>query len=258
MNRFILSFALVVLGVGGSLAACGGGGSDSSTGTPTITCDPGENIFCRCPGGEAGTKACKDDGHSFEACVTREGPCPEIPDTTSSSSSGGGAGGVGGGASTTGAGGAGGGALAPIYAPCGMNEQCEGALCKDGYCTKECAKYDECTLGVGECIQFEGSQFCMPVCGLTGECDTTYGPPSTCGYTKAVDGTPVTTCADWQEKLALPPDGSDCTVDLECNLGHEGVQAVCAFAACTKGCYEQVDCPVNTTCSSMGSLGSCK
>jgi len=31
-------------------------------------CDSGENIFCRCPGGEAGTKECQDDGESFGEC----------------------------------------------------------------------------------------------------------------------------------------------------------------------------------------------
>ncbi|MEO7328492.1 MAG: hypothetical protein ABI193_07940 [Minicystis sp.] len=257
MKRFILSFALVMLGAGSLLGACGGSGSSGTTGTSTITCDPGENIFCRCPGGEAGTKACKEDGHSFEACVTREGACPDIPQTTSSTTSSSGDGGQGGG-SATGTSGAGGGALAPLYGACGKNEHCESGACKDGYCTKECAKFDECTLGMGECIQFEGSQFCMPVCGLTVDCDNAYGPPSACGYTKAVDGTPVTTCADWQEKLALPPDGSNCMGDLDCNLGHPGVQAVCSFETCTKGCYVPEDCPVNTTCSStMGKLGSC-
>jgi hypothetical protein len=260
VNRFLLSFALLMLGTGGLLGACGGSGSGSTTGTPTVTCDPGENIFCRCPGGEAGTKTCKDDGHSFEACVTREGPCSEIPDTTSSSSTSSSSGGGAGGGSSTGSGGAGGGgALGDLYAPCAKDEHCQSASCKDGYCTKECAKFDECTLGVGECIQFEGAQFCMPVCGLTADCDNAYGPPSACGYTKAVDGTPVTTCADWQSKLALPPDGSNCMGDLDCNLGHDGAQAVCSFEACTKGCYVQADCPVNTTCSStMGTLGSCK
>src|SRR5690349_2130528 len=111
--RFALPAILVVFVSGVALAACGKSGSSgdasgSGGSTPVIDCDPGENIFCRCPGGEAGTKTCKSDGHSFEACVTRTGVCPEIPDTTassvvSSSSSASGTGGAGGGGGTPGA-----------------------------------------------------------------------------------------------------------------------------------------------------------
>jgi hypothetical protein len=127
-----------------------------------------------------------------------------------------------------------------------------------GFCTKDCAKFDECTLGMGECVQFMAMQICLPVCGTTMLCDGAYGPPSTCGYIKAVDGTPVTACADWKEALKLPPDGANCMDDTGCNLGNEGVQAVCAFQACTKGCYAQTDCPANTMCSSTTALGTCK
>jgi hypothetical protein len=253
--RFLLSFALILLGTGAAIAACGGSGGGTTSGGPT--CDPGENIFCRCPGGEAGTKACKADGHSFEACVTRDGACPEIPDTTASSSSTGG-GGSGGGSGSTGGGGSGGGAIAELYAPCTDNAGCASGLCKDGYCTKECAKFDECEVGLGECVQFAGAQFCMPACSINSDCEGPYGKPSACGYTKAIDGFPVTACADWEDKLAFPPDGSECETDPNCNLGHDGVQLVCSFMVCTKGCYVQADCPVNTTCSGMGALGSCK
>ena len=39
-------------------------------------CTPNENVFCRCPGGAPGTRACHDDGASFGACVTAPGtPC---------------------------------------------------------------------------------------------------------------------------------------------------------------------------------------
>src|SRR3954471_12728190 len=122
--RLLLSFALAALGAAALLASCGKGGENTGGAGGQISCDPGENIFCRCPGGEAGTKTCKDDGHSFEACVTREGPCPAVPDTTSSSSStgGGGVGGAGGSGGATGSGGSGGsgggGALAKLYDAC--------------------------------------------------------------------------------------------------------------------------------------------
>ncbi|MFT3766585.1 MAG: hypothetical protein QM820_13890 [Minicystis sp.] len=254
--RFLSRFAIIVVGVAGLLGACGKGGGGTST-SGGITCDPGENIFCRCPGGEAGTKTCKDDGHSFEACVTREGPCPEIPSTTSSSSaessasssSGGGMGGMG----------TGGGAAGGYLASCAKDEDCQSAKCRYGYCTMDCAKFDECTLGVGECIAFSGEQLCMPVCTLTGDCLDAYGNPSACGYTTAVDGTPVTTCCDWLTQIKVPPEGTNCADDISCNLGNEGVQSVCSFEVCTKGCYMQSDCPVNTTCSSNGlTLGGCK
>lgn len=258
--RLLSTVAIIIAGAAGLLAACGksGGGNTGGGSTGTITCDPGENIFCRCPGGEAGTKTCRADGHSFDECVTREGPCPDIPDTTSSSStsssstssstSGGGMGGMG----------TGGSGPAGFLYPCGKDTDCETMKCRYGYCTMDCAKFDECTLGVGECIKFGGEQICMPVCTSTSDCAAAYAEPSACGYTTAVDGTPVTTCADWLMKLAVPPEGSNCTDDIACNLGNEGVQAVCSFETCTKGCYVQSDCPTNTTCSSNGStLGSC-
>lgn len=260
--RFLSTLVLVMAGAAGLLAACGGGGGNNNTGggaTGTITCDPGENIFCRCPGGEAGTKTCRPDGHSFEECVTREGPCPEIPMVTSSStssssttSSGGGMGGMG----------TGGGSLAGFLEPCAKDENCaDGMKCPYGYCTKDCAKFDECTLGVGECISFRGEQICMPVCTDTADCEAVYAQPSKCGYTTAVDGTPVTTCTDWdpQQELKVPPQGTNCMDDIACNLGNAGLQAVCSFETCTKGCYVQADCPTNTSCSSNGAtLGSCE
>jgi hypothetical protein len=224
---------------------------------PAPLCVAGENIFCRCPGGEAGTKTCKADGQSFEACVTRAGACAAIPDTTASSSAASSSSGGGGGGGT-GGGGTGGGAPLPLYQPCGADADCESGKCLDGYCTKDCAKFDDCTLGTGECIQFLGGQFCMPVCIDNTDCEDVYGAPSACGYTKAVDGTPVTTCADWEGALMLPPAGTNCSDDVDCNLGHTGVQMVCSSQTCKKGCFSQMDCPVNTTCTSSGAtLGSC-
>jgi hypothetical protein len=126
-----------------------------------------------------------------------------------------------------------------------------------GYCTKECVQFDDCFLGVGECIQLDGSSICTPVCITQTEC-AVYGPPSECGYTKAVDGAPVTTCADWLADLALPPDGSSCDDDEQCSLGHEGTERVCVFGQCTDGCRSDFDCPGVKLCSGTGgNPGSC-
>jgi len=257
--RFLSTFAIVLTGAIGLLAACGksGGGGAGGGGTGTITCDPGENIFCRCPGGEAGTKSCRADGQSFDACVTREGPCPDIPSTTSSSSSTSSS--TSSSSSSSSGGGGGGSTAAGFLAPCAADADCQSNKCPYGYCTKDCAKYDECTLGVGECILFKSQQICMPVCTSTIDCLDAYGNPSACGYTTAVDGAPVTTCSDWLTQLKVPPDGTNCTDDIDCSLGNQGVQSVCTFETCTKGCYAASDCPTNTTCSSNGAtLGSCK
>lgn len=260
--RFLFTVAFAVLATTSLIAACGGGSGGSGGGTPTITCDPGENIFCRCPGGDPGTKTCNGDGHSFAACVTRSGACPDI--SSSSSSSGGGTGGTGGTGGVGGTGGIGGtggtgGALGGFLDACGNDAECESNQCRYGYCTKDCAKFDECTLGVGECISFMSEQICMPVCTDTGDCLDTYANPSACGYTTAVDGTPVTTCSDWLQSLKVPPEGTNCDGDQGCHLGNNGVQSVCSFGACTKGCYEPSDCPTNTSCSSNGStMGTCQ
>ncbi len=239
----------------GSKSGSGGSGdATSGSGGADPLCDLGENIFCRCPGGEAGTKTCKADGQSFEACVTRTGPCSSIPMATSStaeaSSSSAGSGGSGGGGGAA--------PLGQLYDPCGQDSDCDTASCRDGYCTKDCAKFDECDLGSGECVQFMGQQFCMPDCTVDSDCLDSYGAPSGCGYATAADGAPVLTCADWQENLKLPPAGTNCAVDDDCDLGHDGVQLVCSNGKCAKGCHAPSDCPVNTACSATTGLGSCK
>lgn len=82
--------AACALGLAGALAS-------SSCSAPADTlCTPGENIFCKCPGGADGTKTCRADGQSFDPCVGDSGTC-EL--TTSSSA--GGAGGAGGSAVST-------------------------------------------------------------------------------------------------------------------------------------------------------------
>jgi hypothetical protein len=59
-----LSVVIVVSVALASFAACGDESSE-----PDGLCEPGENIFCRCTGGDAGTKACKASGEDFDECL---------------------------------------------------------------------------------------------------------------------------------------------------------------------------------------------
>jgi cysteine-rich repeat protein len=70
-----LAAAALVVGAQGC-----GSSSDATSGTG-IHCTPGNYVFCRCADRAEGTKLCKDDGASFEACTTgTTGVCQE--DTT--------------------------------------------------------------------------------------------------------------------------------------------------------------------------------
>ncbi|MBW2458903.1 MAG: hypothetical protein JRI68_30670 [Deltaproteobacteria bacterium] len=78
--------ALIGMAVVLSLPACDGDDDAQDT-----LCIPGDNIFCRCPDGNPGTKHCRDDGESFDECVVGAGePCPDRPPSSSTSGSGGG------------------------------------------------------------------------------------------------------------------------------------------------------------------------
>lgn len=259
--RFLALLGTLALSPGLAIGACGGPSTPAEK-----VCEPGENIFCRCKGGEAGTKTCKDDGESFESCVTRTGDCP-TPGTGGDGGTGatGAAGGTGGSGATGGSGGSVGGggsggspAGKALFTACAQDDECDSMDCRFGFCTQGCVKYDDCVLGKGECVPVKGVLVCTPDCELTSFCDDKYGVPSACGFAEAVDGFGVTTCADWEEALKLPPDGSDCANDENCNLGNLGQEWVCAFAACTSGCYVAADCPSEKTCSSSGSLGKCQ
>ena len=48
---------------------------DSADETQQTLCEPGTNVFCRCPGGDPGTRECKSDGSSFDECVV----APSVP-----------------------------------------------------------------------------------------------------------------------------------------------------------------------------------
>lgn len=231
--------AMLVLVVGQAAVACSG--AEQSAGG---LCQPGENIFCRCRGGDAGTKRCSEDGQSFEQCYAAWGACEEAlgPRAEGSSSSGE----VGGGGKV-------------LFEPCGSDSECDSGLCRMGYCTQQCGKWQECSdqaAGIyGDCVQIEGAaQHCVPYCGSQADCEG-FGPASSCGYALAVDAVAVSVCADWSG-VSLPPDGAACDDDWDCHLGWAGVERVCISGSCLGGCREMDDCPEGQSCS-PGDPGTC-
>jgi len=187
-------FAVATLAAGllaAGLAACGGETEAAQD------CEPGTEVFCKCQAnlGE-GTKRCRDDGASFEECITPDGACSELEPTTT------GQGGAGtntdcragqqfactcengedgtqtcnddgdalgvcstedgpcgsGEAATSGTGGSGGGSRL-LFEPCGEASECKSDSCEMGFCTKECGNFSECADdgGIqGECARFAG------------------------------------------------------------------------------------------------------
>ncbi|MBI4702228.1 MAG: hypothetical protein HY744_13955 [Deltaproteobacteria bacterium] len=220
---------------------------------PKTLCNAGDLIFCRCRGGTGGQKLCQPDGMSFGPCEDPiEGPCIEAHGSSGTSSS-----------SSSGAGGEGGsGSGKKLLDPCGGNEECASNVCRMGYCTKDCAKWQECTDEAkdiyGDCVLLNGAvQQCVPYCFAQADCQP-YGPASGCGFAQAVDAYGVTVCADWQGGPQLPPDGYECFDDFECHLGFNGEQRVCEFGQCMPGCHVKEDCPEGATCVTTSKPGKCE
>jgi cysteine-rich repeat protein len=66
--KLIRSLVSTVLGAGMLVAvACSGGAANDK---PDRICTPGNYVFCRCADRTPGTKLCRQDGLSFEACTT--------------------------------------------------------------------------------------------------------------------------------------------------------------------------------------------
>lgn len=240
-------FATAVWG----FAACSGDDGDGDT-----FCDKGTVTYCRCRGGDPGTRQCNEDGSDFDACISDDTleECEEIPisptETDTGTDTGTGTGGAGGGGSGSKA----------LFEACVEPGECKSGNCGMGFCTQPCASWEECVDGTiqGECTTPPGfGATCVPYCVDQSDCDV-YGPPSVCGYGLATDGFSIIVCADWGAELSLPPEGWECVGDLDCNLGHPGVERICLFEQCTTGCFAQTDCPASTTCSaSGGNPGTC-
>lgn len=292
MLRYVL-LSLVLGGAGVVAVACGDGE------TQETLCEPGTEVFCKCRGGYEGTKTCSEDGQTFGECTTAEGACPEIPDTTSSSSDSqlctpgeevfctcdnGDDGskvcsddGQSYGDCTTAEGACGAGSGDKLlYEPCTDGSECQTGTCDSGYCTRECASFQECgddaNMIYGDCVALDGGakQLCAPYCLAQSDC-TAYGPEVQCGGATALDDPTLgfAACAAWGDAVAGYPAGTLCdevegtvlvlgeyVVDGSCSLGLEGVQNVCLFSECAKGCYEATDCPM-LDCTSDGSVPGC-
>jgi hypothetical protein len=233
----------------GAVALAHGGCEDEAL---VGLCEPGSNIFCRCPGGAPGTKSCDESGQSFGACL----PCDERP-STGPAGQGAGAGGSGSGQ------GPGGGPVGeePILSPCEGDGECQTGMCRMGFCTRTCTVVSDCPFPASECVTFDGTTMCIPACATASDCAPFTAPPSLCGYTTAVDNWDVTVCAHWGENHQVTPAGTDCLPfdHAACNLGYPGRAIVCTEqGVCAAGCFTDGDCPSGQTCPDGGALGNCQ
>ena len=248
--------AVLAAAVGGAVVA---GVGCSSEPVDDSLCRAGESIFCRCPGGDPGTKLCDESGEGFGEC----GPCTDRPSSGPGQQGAGGFGagpGVGGGGN--GQGGVGGMGDVPLLERCDVNGDCQSGICRHNYCTIFCGAVSECPYPTSECVAFDANEtYCMPSCDTAVDCGRYDAPPSRCGFTRAVDNWGVTVCAEWGEAHALMPDGTDCLPfdHPACNLGYQQRQSVCSEqGVCAVGCFTTSDCPDGQTCNSQGSLGQCQ
>jgi hypothetical protein len=167
-------------------------------------CDPGTEIFCRCRGGDAGTKTCQPDGESFGPCGFADGECTEVPEPEPTTTDG-----VGGYVDPVGTGGAGGeppntcshdlcekgAALEPGCHPC-VDFICQAGV--DPYC---CDKLEGLKGEWDEMCISEVTTKCMIPC--SGSVTTSNGPgPGSGGGGEG--GAPATSTT------STGPGGGDC------------------------------------------------
>ena len=218
-----------------------------TTDGPIGICTPDEVITCTCDNADQGTKTCSGDGLSFTDCTTPDGPC---------------------GSSQTG--------TEELYSPCDSASECLTGVCENGYCTRSCESYVECYDDAkrlyGDCAEVPLSSgvglSCVPYCIKQEECSG-YGATSVCNGAIALDDINLAFagCANWGEAATGMPYGTLCdsnsgevlylndVIEMSCDLGLAS-QNVCTFDTCTKGCYEDSDCP-NADCNSNGEVIGC-
>lgn len=287
MMRHALWASLLSVAVGFSFAACEGE-------TETL-CTPAEEIYCNCQGTrDPGTKTCADDGNSFGACVGPDGECEEVSTSTSTGdptecepddvqpctcddgttmgettceSDGSGFGPC----LVDGSECAAAGTLG-FFEACTADNQCLSGVCR-GFCTRECADYTECHESdevFGDCVDFgTGTKHCAPYCFAQADCDP-YGEVwcsgvddptyifAACGPFNPPEGMPYTTVCDEVEGSILAGDPNNPEVVMaDCHLGLAGVQNICVFGECSKGCYENIDCPQSDCSQTDGTVPGC-
>jgi hypothetical protein len=284
--------ALRALGAVGVLTAASGLFFACGDPVEETLCIPGDEVFCHCRGGDVdGTKLCLEDGNSFAECISPDGPCPEIGgevtplceageevDCTCDNGDEGtkvcSADGstfedctVAGEPCGSGAG------DKLLYSACSDGNECVTGTCASGYCTRSCEIftdcYDEENELIGDCLAIDGATQCAPYCVTQGDCSA-YGEESGCGGAIALDDPEIAfgLCAFWGADLQGMPYGTLCDSETgeilfadqiivaDCNLGAAGVQNYCYFSECTKGCYDDVDCP-EMDCTSNGEVLAC-
>lgn len=205
-------------------------------------CEVGSEVFCKCRGGDSGTKTCLGDGNSYGECTTNSGSCPEIEDPTSTT-------GltpvclageevpctcdndeagvklcaddglsfgdctVDGGACGSGSG------DKLLYSPCAEGGECLTGTCASGYCTRTCEIFTDCYDDenelYGDCIALAGNNQCAPYCLSQADCLSVFGEPSACGGATALDDADVAfgACADWGAELQGMPYGTLCDAE---------------------------------------------
>jgi hypothetical protein len=276
MRTLFLALGFVTA-TGAAVAACGDSEADETF------CPAGEPVFCRCANGDPGSRDCNAEGSALGPCYAQAGgECPERDDddddTSSSSnpSSSGDPGGPGGGGPGSGGAGSGGAGSGELYAECTEDGDCASNRCAaDGYCTKECATYEECDYPAGDCpgpspgVPADAVQHCAPTCGVYDQTSSQPDPAACeafglyCGYATAVDGFSTLICGGWPDGVPLPASGTPCDDESwgneQCNLGLGGAEVICYYDECVAdACFEDFDCPQSQSCSSTSSNpGTC-
>lgn len=157
-------------------------------------CEPGTEIFCRCRGGDPGTKLCNDAGDGFSECRLADGECTEIPDPTTDQATS---------TTSTGVGGAGG-AAACIHDLCEPGAALE--LGCDPCTTDLCTSVDPFCCDKLQSQKGQWDEMCISeaknICGLQCADPTTTSTSSGGSTTSSSSGGPM--CIDIQ--LMIPGD----------------------------------------------------
>lgn len=208
--------------------ACG-----NSETEPEGKCDPGTNVFCRCPGGDPGTRECLDNGEDFDECVVAPGtPCGERVECVE-------------------------GSTVPCLCPSGESGLKE--------CLRDEASYGECMVSAGVPCPIAPNTSSGPGPGGGPGTGGGGGAPPTCDHELCETGEPLSaSCGDCAAAVCAADDYCCTTkwdvlcldvVDAECDNLCSGPQE-CAHELCVTGealdplcdpCVESI-CMVDDVC----------